>query len=471
MGTARIKRDDLFATLPPEWPDDPLPAIQAAVKASGQKVVVLDDDPTGTQTVHGIPVLTEWPVEMLCAELTNDLPAVYLLTNSRSMPLAEAQKLNTEIGRNLVEAVHLTGRRFVVASRSDSTLRGHFPGEVNTLAEALGGSFDAVLLTPAFMAGGRYTIGDVHYVADGDWLIPAGETEFARDAVFGYTTSDMRRWVEAKTQGRIPATYVASISLDDIRTGGADRVTERLLTLDSGRVCVINAASERDLAVAALGVIRAEQQGKRFLYRTAASFVAARAGIMPRPLLIRADLNLPEVSGGLIVVGSYVPKTSGQLEHLLENTNAARIEVPVEKLLDDTLQADEIKRAALDARQALADSNDVVIYTSRKLITGDSAEHSLSIGRRISESLVAIVRAVPVRPRYLLAKGGITSSDTATKGLGVKRAMVVGQILPGVPVWQLGAESRWPEITYIVFPGNVGDHTALTEVVSQLCLL
>jgi uncharacterized protein YgbK (DUF1537 family) len=247
-------------------------------------------------------------------------------------------------------------------------------------------------------------------------------------------------------------------------------VTERLLGLQQGSVCIVNAASERDLAVTALGVVQAEQQGKRFLYRTAASFVAARAGIIPRPLLTHMDLNLPEAGGGLIVVGSYVPKTAGQLHYLLENTTVTGIEVQVERLLDDGLQRDEIRWATTQADQSLTSGKDVVICTSRKLITGDSAESSLSIGRRVSDSLVAIVRALSVRPRYVLAKGGITSSDTATKGLNVKRAMVLGQILPGVPVWRLGEESRWPGIVYIVFPGNVGDQKALAEVVGQLCL-
>jgi uncharacterized protein YgbK (DUF1537 family) len=151
-----------LAELPPEWPADPLPAIRAAVRAADQMLVVLDDDPTGTQSVHGISVLTTWPVDLLRAELYSATPAVYLLTNSRSMPLAQAQALNAEIGRNIRAATRPGGRRPVVVSRSDSTLRGHFPGEVDALADALGGGFDATLLIPAFIAGGRYTIDDIH---------------------------------------------------------------------------------------------------------------------------------------------------------------------------------------------------------------------------------------------------------------------------------------------------------------------
>ena len=80
--------------------------------------------------------------------------------------------------------------------------------------------------------------------------------------------------------------------------------------------------------------------------------------------------------------------------------------------------------------------------------------------------LIEIVRSLDVQPRYLVAKGGITSSDVATHGLGIKRAMVPGQILPGVPVWRSGTESRYPGMPYIVFPGNVGGPEALVEIVT-----
>ncbi len=453
--------------LPAEWPDDPLPAIQAAVRARAEQVVVLDDDPTGTQTVHGVPVLTEWPVEALRAELAGDLPAFYLLTNSRSLPPAEVQALNAAIGHNLAAAAQQAGRRFVVVSRSDSTLRGHFPGEVNALAEALGGSFDATLIIPAFIEGGRYTVDDIHYVAEGDTLIPAGATEFARDAAFGYRASNLRDWVAEKTGGRVPAEVVAAISLDDIRRGGPARVAERLLALSPGAVCVVNAAGNRDLAVVVGGLVEAEGQGRRFMYRTAASFVPLRAELSPRPLLRGADLALPESGGGLVVVGSYMPKTSGQVAALLAQPGMRGVEVRVAALLS-AQPSETIANAAHAAEQALAEGQDVVIYTSRELVTGADAETSLAIGRRVSDGLIGIVRAIEARPRYLLAKGGITSSDVATRGLGVRRALVLGQILPGVPVWQLGPESRYPGMAYIVFPGNVGGPGALVEVIQAL---
>jgi len=468
MHPTRLRLADALQRLPSAWSDDPRPAIRAARRDRPAKVVVLDDDPTGTQTVHGVPVLTEWSVEALRAELSNDLPACFLLTNSRSLSLAEAQALNVMIGHNLQEAARAVSRPFVVVSRSDSTLRGHFPGEVEALAKALAEAFDAWLLIPFFQEGGRYTLDDVHYVAEGEWLVPAADTEFARDAVFGYQASDLRQWVEEKTAGRICAQAVASVSIEDIRRGGPTQVTTRLMALTPGCVCIVNAASQRDLEVFVQGLLAAEARGRRFLYRTAASFVPIRADIAPRPLLTPTELAMPEAGGGLIIVGSHVPRTSSQLTALRSQPGVVSVEVHVQALLTEAQYAAEVARVTHAIAQGLRRDADVVLFTSRALVTGSDAQSTLAIGQRVSAGLVAIVRTLTTRPRYLLAKGGITSSDIATQGLGVTRALVLGQILPGVPVWQLGPETRYPGLGYIVFPGNVGGPQALAEVVLAL---
>jgi uncharacterized protein YgbK (DUF1537 family) len=477
MAPTRLNKAKLLNSLPPEWPDDLLPEIQRRAQASRCKVIVLDDDPTGTQTVHDVPVLTEWPVDALSAELRNDCPACFLLTNSRSLPLAEAEAMNAEIGRHLVQAGQEThddpaANRYVVVSRSDSTLRGHFPGEVRALAGALGEGFDAWLIIPFFLEGGRYTIGDVHYVAEsdaaGEWLVPAGQTEFARDAAFGYRASNLRDWVEEKTGGRVRAADVSSISIDDVRRGGPRRVTERLAGLKPGSVCVVNAASYRDMEVLVLGLLAAEARGRRFLYRTAASFARTRAGIGPRTLLTCSDLNLSQSAGGLLIVGSHVPRTTVQVEALLSRTGILGIEIDVTALLDKARRSSAIQQVAEQADQALRRGEDVVVFTSRQLVTGQDGANSLAICQRISEGVVEIARSIPTRPRYLLAKGGITASDLATQALSVKRALVRGQILPGIPVWELGKKSRHPGLTYIVGPGNVGGREALVEIVEEL---
>lgn len=464
----RINKHDVFRRLPEEWPVDLRPQIRNQVKASRCKVAVLDDDPTGTQTVHGVPVLTEWSVEALRDELSDESSVFYVLTNSRSLTLAQAQSLNAEIGCNLVDAARHTNHEFVVVSRSDSTLRGHFPGEVEALANALGRAFDGWIINPFFLEGGRYTIGDVHFVDEGGWLVPAAETEFARDSAFGYRSSNLCQWVEEKTNGRVAPEDVISISIEHIRCGGPEQVTKRLVELTDGGICVVNAASYRDLEVFVVGLLNAEAQGKGFLYRTAASFVQVRIGLRPRPLLTQADFEMPESGGGLVIVGSYVPRTTSQVNALFALEDMSRMEISVEALLDDSRRQEEIKRVAQFVDNALQGGGDVVIYTSRELITNEDPEESIGIGNRISEGLISILCMISTRPRYLVAKGGITASDVATRGLNVKRAMVPGQILPGVPVWQLGPESRYPGMSYIVFPGNVGGPEALVDAVRIL---
>ena len=273
--TSRISLVETLRDLPPEWPDNPLPWIRDNIASSGEKMAVVDDDPTGTQTIYGVAVLTDWSLDTIRSELESDLPAFFIVTNSRGMPPSEAGAVNKDVGRNLRIALDASDRKVAILSRGDSTLRGHYPGEVDALDQGLGGGFDARIFVPFFLEGGRYTINDVHYVSDGDWLTPAGDTEFARDTAFSYISSNLRQWVEEATGGEVSSGDVAAISLDDIRVGGPGRVASLVSELEGGRTCIVNAASMRDIEVATQGLMIAEAQGKKFLYRTAASMMRA----------------------------------------------------------------------------------------------------------------------------------------------------------------------------------------------------
>jgi uncharacterized protein YgbK (DUF1537 family) len=172
--------------------------------------------------------------------------------------------------------------------------------------------------------------------------------------------------------------------------------------------------------------------------------------------------------GGLTVVGSYVPKTTEQLDALLANPELVQVEISVADILSSARRVAELSQVVAQTNRALLADRDVVVFTSRQLITGNDAAGSLDVGAKVSDALVEIIRRLEVRPRYLIAKGGITSSDLGTKGLGVKRARVLGQVLPGVPVWELGPETKFPGLPYIVFPGNVGGPEALHNAVQKL---
>ena len=455
---------------PESAPDALQESLVRAVDESGRTVVAFDDDPTGVQTVHDIPVLARWSVPDLAEALRERRSLFFVLTNSRSLDEDDAIRLNCEIAGNLLAAAEQTGTRFVVASRGDSTLRGHFPAETDAIAATLG-DIDGVLLVPAFFEGGRQTRGDIHWVRDGERWIPAAETEFARDPTFGYRASDLKSWVEEKSGGRIVADDVVSISLEDIRRGGAERVERILRSLSGGRVVVVNAESYGDLEVVVLGLLAAEVAGKRFIYRTGASFVRTRAGIAPRPLLTRNELvgDSPGPVSGLVVVGSHVRKSSEQLAHLLAEPRVTGIELDVSGILSSSGERSAaLANASTAVESALTRGEVPVLFTSRAVLTANDPQAQLEVSRAVSAALVEVVRGLKQRPGWIVAKGGITSSDIGTEGLGVRRALVLGQVRPGIPVWRLGAESRFPGLSYVVFPGNVGSGEALAEVVNLL---
>ena len=466
---------DLLAGLPPEpaesvlWPD-----LKAAVRQGARPLVAIDDDPTGVQTVHDTRVLLTWGEAELAAEIAQPAPLFFVLTNSRSLPTPDAKRINVEIGRRLV-----SGSRgpFVVASRSDSTLRGHYPAEVQALEEGLGQRFDGHLLVPAFFEGGRYTVQDTHWVATpvatSSEVIPASATSFAQDAVFGYRTAYLPEWVEEKSRGRWRAGDVQSVSLQTVREG-PDAVCRRLMAVDGGVPVVVNVAGYGDLTAFVLGLLRAEAEGKQFLYRTAASFVRVRAGLSARP-----DLSPSEVYAacradgasdrpGLVVVGSYQPSSTTQIERLLaaSHLRPRPVEMHVQTVLEGRW-APERAGAEMDA--ALEAGDLPVLYTSRRLVTG-TGEQNLAIGRQVTDALLSALQHLQVRPRFVIAKGGITSHEVAQRGLGATRALVLGQLQPGVPVWRLagGPGLRFADMPYVVFPGNVGGPDSLLAAAETL---
>lgn len=455
---------------------DALGKIRAEVESSGRYLVVLDDDPTGTQTVHDVPLLTEWTQPELRWALEQRSKTFYVLTNSRSFPEKKAVEINEEIATNLARAAAEAGVDFVVTSRSDSTLRGHFPAEPDALQRKLelesGRIFDGVIICPAFFEAGRLTADDVHWVVQGKDLVPVGLTEYASDPDFGYSSSNLRLWVEEKTGGRVPSEDVLSVGLDDIRRGGPERVREMLKGVSGGQPVIVNAVGYGDLEVFVLGLLRAEKDGKSFLYRTGPSFVRARGGIPQKGPLKREELygQRPRRGPGLILVGSHVELTTRQLEEAIRLDNLRVVELFVSRLADPSLREEEISRVADEANGTLT-SEDVLVYTSRKVLSSDENRTGLEIGRSVSEAVVEVMRRIDreLPLGYVVAKGGITSSDVGTKGLNVRRAKVAGQMLAGIiPVWILPEDSDFPGIPYVVFPGNVGDENTLRKVVEIL---
>ncbi|KAB8203297.1 hypothetical protein BDV34DRAFT_135911 [Aspergillus parasiticus] len=468
-----LPRESTLAQLPPAYPADTQDQVSQLLASSTlNRLVVLDDDPTGTQTCHDISVLTVWDILTLTEEFKQNSPGFFILTNSRALPPLEAEKLIREICENVAHVAKSAGETVDIVLRGDSTLRGHFPLETD-VAQSVFGDADGLVLAPFFFQGGRFTIDDVHYVAEGENLVPAGTTQFAKDATFGYKSSNLRDYVVEKAAGRFQPEQLHSISIHDIRVGGPEAVFEKLMNIPRGGVIIVNAAAESDMHVFVAGLLLAEAKGKHFLYRTGAAFVSTRLGIRSKSPITASELQLPipRETGGLIIAGSYVPKTTAQLNVLTSKRGQTGqlviLEMDVEELIaSPESAAGAIQRTVQEAESHLQSGQDTLVMTSRKLITGDSELSSLAIGTNVASALVSVLRQIQVRPRYIIAKGGITSSDAATKGLNMKRALIVGQAAPGVPLWRCDeSTSRHRGVPFVVFPGNVGGESTLCDLV------
>ena len=445
------------------------------IAANKTKIVVLDDDPTGVQTVHDVHVYTGWSHDEILAGFKEAGSLFYVLTNSRGFTVEQTTKAHHEIASVVNDAARETGRDYIFISRSDSTLRGHYPLETKILSEDYqkytGKVIDGEILCPFFKEGGRFTIDDVHYVKYGDELVPANETEFAKDKTFGYTAPTMPAYIEEKTGGEFKADSVTCISLADIHAMDFDKIEAQLMAVKGFNKIIVNAVDYADVKVFCVALFRAMRKGKVFMFRTAAAIVKVMGGITDIPLLTRKDMvTIKNDNGGVIVVGSHTDKTTRQVEALKTLAGVEFVELDARLVKDDAAFAKEVERCLEAEEKAIASGKTVCCYTTRALITADTGdkEDELRLSVKISDAVQSLVGRLKVTPAFVIAKGGITSSDVGTKALGVKRALVLGQIRPGIPVWQTGEESRFPGTPYVIFPGNVGEDSTLKEAAEIL---
>ena len=440
------------------------------------KIIAIDDDPTGSQTVHSCLLLTRWDVDTLIHALHDDSPLFFILSNTRGMDAARAAEVTREICVNLKSALdrlHEKGNRInpIVVSRSDSTLRGHYPVETDIIAEELG-PFDAHFLVPAFFEAGRFTRDSIHYLMVDGEAVAVDQTEFAKDSVFGFSTAYLPAYVEEKTVGRIKVAQVQRFLLDDVR--GDSR--QRLCELSDNVCCVVDCETQADLNHFADQLQVAAQLGKRFLFRSAASLLTAFARLPEQP--IRAtDMSayVRDNQPGVVLVGSHVAKTSAQLGYLIEHTDVVAIDVDVRQLAAGQKFAttDSIAALANDiidkVRFAHTQGNNVVIYTSREELQFPTQQQRLDFGERLSAFLMQLAKRLPESIGFLISKGGITSNDVLSTGLELRQSRVLGQILTGCSVVRCPADhQRYPDLPVVIFPGNVGDETALAQAFNIL---
>ena len=395
------------------------------------KMVVLDDDPTGIQTVRGCLLVTGWSEEQIKLGFDDEQPFFYILTNTRAMTREDAERITREAMEMVVKVNRQYDYRLIIVSRSDSCLRGHFPLETDVMRQILGEHglpvFPKTPFCPAFIEAGRFTIDGTHYMQDGDKLIPVSETEFARDNVFAYHTSVLHDYIKEK--GANPDDYI-----------------------------IVDAQGYDELRAFADMVLNGFPADEHVIIRSSSSLPKAIAALDDQPLLDSTILTQKGV--GCFVVGSHVQKTTRQLEQLLQAEGTCAIEVDVQRILDDS---DALMLETIDTIQQIVDEHlTPIVYTSRQEIRLDDADKRQHLGQQVSDFLVDIVRRLPYTPSYLVGKGGITSHDILTKGLGIKTARVLGQVIKSVPC------VMGPQFPYIIFPGNVGNDQSLREVFEKL---
>ena len=441
-----------------------------------KKVIALDDDPTGVQTVNNVSVYTDWAVPTLEQGFNEDKGIFFVLTNSRGPTVEQTTKAHHQIAENIVAASKNTGKDFIIISRSDSTLRGHYPLETSILRADIekltGKKIDGEIILPFFKEGGRYTIGNVHYVKEGDQLTPAGMTEFAKDKSFGYKSSNICDYVEEKTKGQFKGSDVTCIALEDIRDLNIEKIVDQLMAVKDFNKVMVNAVDYVDVKIFAIAFCRAVAAGKEFMFRSAAAITKVLGGVPDKALLTREELVADgNTNGGIVLIGSHVKKTTMQFEELKNAKKPLKfIEFHAARVLEEGGLDDEAEKVTAEAEKYISQGQSVVVYTSRELVKLDTDDKDkiLEASVAISNAVVKVIGDLKVKPSFIVAKGGITSSDVGTKALRVKKATVMGQIKPGIPVWLTGEESKFPNMPYVIFPGNVGEVTTLREAVEVL---
>lgn len=437
-----------------------------------RKIIVLDDDPTGIQTVHNVFVYTDWSYETIKKAFEEKENMFFILTNSRSFTREKTYNVHKEIAENISKVYLETKKEFIIISRGDSTLRGHYPLETETLREVITQNtkieYNGEIISPFFKEGGRFTIDDIHYVLYGNNLIPAAETEFAKDKSFGYNSSNLREWCLEKTN----IDNSVSISIKELRSFDKESIKNKLLNAKNFQKIIVNAIDYIDLKAFAAVFIEVLNEKNEYIFRSAASMVKVLGNIKTKSLLTKKDIiDDDNKNGGLIIIGSHVKKTTIQLEKLKEiKRNIKFIEFNQHRVFEDNGLDDEVKKTIELVEDNIKQGITAAVYTRRDRIDlpDNNPDKQLEMSVKISDAITKIVSQLQIKPSFIISKGGITSSDIGTKGLMAKKSLVLGQIENAVPVWLTGDEAKFKNMPYIIFPGNVGNDDTLKNIVEKL---
>ncbi|NJN72050.1 MAG: four-carbon acid sugar kinase family protein [Limnothrix sp. RL_2_0] len=430
------------------------------------QIIVFDDDPTGSQTVHSCLLVLRWDVETLRQGLRDVAPIFFILANTRAMVEAQAIATTREICINLKTALQAEKiENFILVSRSDSTLRGHFPAETEAIAAEFG-EFDACFHAPAFFEGGRITRAGNHYIAEENSLTPVHATEFAKDSVFGFKDSFLPRYIAEKTKGAIAA---AEVEIIEPRATGND-FSVYLQALQHNRQVVINGETQADFDQIVPSLFAAVAQGKKFLFRSAASLLTSFASLAPQPIpAIAMGHYCHSSQPGIILVGSHVQKTSDQLTQLLNLETVQGVELDIYQCQPNGDRPQYLATISAKIQQIFQANKTPVLFTTRKFVAHTSSEQAIAYGQNISDSFNFVIRHLPTDIRFIISKGGNTTNALLRQALKLQTVRLLGQIMPGCCLVQTEAtHPLFPKLPIVLFPGNVGDRHTLATVYHRL---
>ena len=440
------------------------------------KIIIFDDDPTGSQTVYGCPLLLNWDEQTLEKAFAKSSPLIFILTNTRSLSSSLAVNKTREICSSIKKFFLRQGYSkddYFYISRGDSTLRGHGVLEPAILAEELG-PFHATFHIPAFLEGGRTTENGIHYLNG----VPVHTTDFGRDKIFGFSTSNLSKWIEDKSFGKIQEKNILHVQIKQLdmafnNKDGFKSLLSFLSKLENNISVVVDAKSPYHLETLARA-IKVLSKEKRFLFRTAASFINSLSGLPPNPkdtadlVSLKSKKNEFEYKPGLIMVGSHVKLATDQLEVLLNDNSCEGLEIPVRKLagifaLEDSQQAIlELEDILLSKIDYILDIKKVpVLYTSREEMKFSSYSKRMNFGLELAEFMAILVRKITNKLGYIICKGGITTQLLLQKGLNFNQVDLKGQILPGLSI--VTSNSDQYDLPVVTFPGNLGNEKTLLE--------
>ena len=434
------------------------------------KIIVIDDDPTGSQCVHDCLLLLNWNYETLLKGLMSNSNLLFILANTRSLSEKEVKKRLREICTNFYKVTQENNLEdnLLFVSRGDSTLRGHNFLEPDLINKYLG-PFDATFHIPAFLEGNRITVNGKHFVNG----IPAHKTPFANDNIFGYKTNDLKKLLLKKSRSKIQLKNIENLNC--IEQYSSHELRKFMESLKNNTHVIVDIDKFSQLEKLS-EVTRELIKNKKFLFRTAASFLKAisntkvikKGNFYYSQLRLRNKLNnfLP----GLIIIGSHTEISTKQLNKLLELDAFEAIELDVEKFYkihaskDKETKIIKLKNFFLEAiRKTIKNSFIPVIFTSRKEKVLENNYDQMDFYNSLSFFIAEIVADIKHEIGYLISKGGITSNTILNSSFDADYVYLEGQICSGISLVKVKLINN-NYLPVITFPGNLGDDYSLKDV-------